>query len=721
MKTFVKLQFRLQLLCPGKKQVTIDLVPKYINVTFEPDKEEGKSWPDNENLGAGPEEIVVPMPELSKRRLLDVIIDFNPAGFDVKRQLGVECKVHRVCLGFTLTCHKLQGATVNKLILELNQRPFKPPLTYYMLLVALSRVSSGADMRIMPLFRKEGQKVHPLAYLKKLRPDDNLRIWFAGFHRKSDGGDGSWDPVLALAEKQRLDVLKSASKTSASKTTEKRTISSSKSKTAKTSATITSRSDTDKPKGKSRKLKTGDSARHDSANKDLQRDLTSPASAAAPSFQPPTSRRLPQFWELSQEQSNETTVFLQSCISHIREQSILTVNGQDLCPWDVASLRDKQWLSSCCVDTFLTLKYHEFQRSPPLEDYRPCTLLSAEFGMLLLKDNQPWQQLTAFTANIAAEYLDGDIIFPYCTGSHFMSCIISKTELRIYVVDGYDWANHDDFQRQIKEWYTLEHISKQQPPPDFERDGWEFLTSSLTLPPTRPFQTDSWSCGPLTAFTLLHYMVHHRLPTSLDAFCEADAPQLRLYMAFILHKVLDETNIQQYAQRINGAVLSREAEAQLLQWMGLQLRERFVDLEYDSEEDEPTTTGAPAVQSSAKSSKGAAKSSAESTNKGPSNTASLNADATSSITISDAQGGVNWPLTRDARKASRQSSRRIRFRDEILSKLTVPHVGLPLTSISSSSRQPIARRQSASELKRASSVQASESGPSKCAKTRSID
>ena len=166
-------------------------------------------------------------------------------------------------------------------------------------------------MRIMPLFRKEGQKVHPLAYLKKLRPDDNLRIWFAGFHRKSDGGDGSWDPVLALAEKQRLDVLKSASKTSASKTTEKRTISSSKSTTAKTSATITSRSDTDIPKGKSRKLKTGDSVRHDIANKDLQRDLTSPASAAAPSFQPAPSRRQPQFWELTEVQHGDAIDFVQ--------------------------------------------------------------------------------------------------------------------------------------------------------------------------------------------------------------------------------------------------------------------------------------------------------------------------------------------------------------------------------------------------------------------------
>ena len=141
--------------------------------------------------------------------------------------------------------------------------------------------------------------------------------------------------------------------------------------------------------------------------------------------------------------------------------------------------------------------------------------------------------------------------------------------------------------------------------------------------------------------------------------------------------------------------------------MGLQQRERFVDLVYDSEEDEPITTGA--VQSSSKSLKGAVKSSAVSTKKGPSNLANLTPDAPSSIIISDAQG-VNWPLTRDARKTSRQSVRRIKFRAEMLSKLTVPHVGLPLTSMSTSSG-----------LKRASSVQPSESDPSKCAKTRSID
>jgi hypothetical protein len=576
---------------PGE-EVTISLVPKYINVTFEPDKEEGKSWPDNENLGAGPDEIVVPMPEQSKRRLLDVIIDFNPAGFDVKRQLGVECTVHRVCLGFTLTCHKLQGATVKKLILELNQRPFQPHFTYYMLLVALSRVSSGADIRIMPLFTKEGQKVSPLAYLKKLRPDDNLRIWFAGFRRQCDGGDGSWDPVLALAEKHRLDELKSASKT-----TVKRSISSSKSKTAKTSATITSRSDTDKAKGKSRKLQTGDSARRDSANKDLQRDLTSPPYAAAPSFQPPPSRRQQQFWDLTDEQHRDTIDFVTACRNANPDDDVAEVDGRSVLRAHVANLHTTDWIHGSSIDAFLAIKYIDFRHSILADNQLPCTILTSDFSHQLINGKQHWGQLTQFTAQLPSEYLKGDIVFSYGTGSHFLSCIISKTELCIYVIDGYDRPSGHrlDIIELIKAWYTMEYVSRRLRPPDYVSDGWQFLTGG-GLPQTRPLQTDAHSCGPLTAFTILHYMLHRRLPIERDTFAQQDAPQLRAYMAhtifqvYSLRLVSDEANIARYAARLNGERLSDERIDELLESMGLQRNDRGIIDAYSQPESSSTTS-----------------------------------------------------------------------------------------------------------------------------------
>jgi uncharacterized protein VirK/YbjX len=83
---------------------------------------------------------------------------------------------HRVELSFVITLHKLQGKTMPKLIIELNQRPFPPSITYNALLVALSRVTKRSDLRIMPI--KPGSD---LLYLQKLKPDINLKLWLSSF------------------------------------------------------------------------------------------------------------------------------------------------------------------------------------------------------------------------------------------------------------------------------------------------------------------------------------------------------------------------------------------------------------------------------------------------------------------------------------------------------------------------------------------------------------
>ena len=413
----------------------------------------------------------------------------------------------------------------------------------------------------MPVFNQRAND-NPLAYLKKLRPDDNLMIWFAGFRRQCDGGDGSWDPELAKAEKRRLDELKTAAQK------------------GKKPSTKTSRSKDLKSNDRVHKKAKTVSDAANSAKRNLSDHMTrSPRTLAVPIRNPSSIPiQQPQFWQLNEGQLQVAQDFLQVCILEKETapyQNLLRINGQDLTPWDIATLRQNDWLSSRCVDTFLAVKYIDFQHSHPVEDYKPCTLLTSFFGYRLLYLKDEWETLTSFTAHISAEYLDGDIIFPYCTGTHFMSCIISKPELCIYVVDGYAHASHDDLLELIKSWYTLEHLSKHRRPPDYDLDGWQFLTGPR-LPQTRPLQTDTWSCGPLTAFTILHYMVHHCLPISTDTFCQGDAKQLRAYIAYTLRNAIDSTNNQQYAQNLNGDRLSEEAEGLLLEWMGYQRRDRGV-------------------------------------------------------------------------------------------------------------------------------------------------
>lgn len=85
-------------------------------------------------------------------------------------------------MSFIITFHKLQGKTLPKLIIQLNERPFLPPITYNGLLVALSRVKFRPDLRIMPI-----NSGNDILYLKKLAPDENLQVWLGGYNC-----DGDW-------------------------------------------------------------------------------------------------------------------------------------------------------------------------------------------------------------------------------------------------------------------------------------------------------------------------------------------------------------------------------------------------------------------------------------------------------------------------------------------------------------------------------------------------
>lgn len=92
-------------------------------------------------------------------------------------------------LGFALTVHKCQGATLGKVILDIGVNPFKP-ISIQMLYVALTRVRSGSDLRLLPFMLQQNQ--HRRA-LQKLQFPLHLRCMMAGFR-----ADGFFDSEVAL-------------------------------------------------------------------------------------------------------------------------------------------------------------------------------------------------------------------------------------------------------------------------------------------------------------------------------------------------------------------------------------------------------------------------------------------------------------------------------------------------------------------------------------------
>jgi hypothetical protein len=76
-------------------------------------------------------------------------------------------------LAFALTFHKIQGQTVPRIILDLNNRPKQlGRLNFFGVYVGVSRVKFGKNLRILPC-----QPDSSLSHLKRLKPDPCLKEW----------------------------------------------------------------------------------------------------------------------------------------------------------------------------------------------------------------------------------------------------------------------------------------------------------------------------------------------------------------------------------------------------------------------------------------------------------------------------------------------------------------------------------------------------------------
>jgi len=81
---------------------------------------------------------------------------------------------HALDPAFSLTVHKIQGQTCDKLIIDLNKTPIRPALTFQGLVVLLSRVRSSENLRLLP---PPITVESPYQHLLKLEPPKKLIDW----------------------------------------------------------------------------------------------------------------------------------------------------------------------------------------------------------------------------------------------------------------------------------------------------------------------------------------------------------------------------------------------------------------------------------------------------------------------------------------------------------------------------------------------------------------
>lgn len=128
-----------------------------------------------------PDEIIIPIAMTSESKEYSIEVPLKKP-FKLKAK-----KIHGIELGFAITFHKIQGQTCDKLIVDLNKRPFQPQVTFATFYVAVSRVRRSIDLKFMPLH--QGQK--DFDHLLSLHPPLELLKWLKGYST-----NGLWNPKL---------------------------------------------------------------------------------------------------------------------------------------------------------------------------------------------------------------------------------------------------------------------------------------------------------------------------------------------------------------------------------------------------------------------------------------------------------------------------------------------------------------------------------------------
>ena len=109
-----------------------------------------------------------------------------------------------VVLGFAVTDYKLQGKSLDVLVLSLACRPFEPPIELDGLYVLASRVRTRAGLRVL--------KVSNWDHLRKLRPGPQLEVWDQAYDKGSGCFSAQKASVAVVKLAERLKKAAAAAK-----------------------------------------------------------------------------------------------------------------------------------------------------------------------------------------------------------------------------------------------------------------------------------------------------------------------------------------------------------------------------------------------------------------------------------------------------------------------------------------------------------------------------
>ena len=171
-------------------------VPLSVNVVLDRlSKSRADNWPESERIrvdtcttstsSLAADEVVIPL--LAKTALNgdEIVTNFNHCS-SARDKNAIKFIRHGFDLGFSVTFYKVQGKTINRVILDLAQRPGSHQISHPALYVGMSRVRRSLDLRLLPLDPNSKQR------LRDLRPNRDLQEWLSSFEHDKPGEPQIW-------------------------------------------------------------------------------------------------------------------------------------------------------------------------------------------------------------------------------------------------------------------------------------------------------------------------------------------------------------------------------------------------------------------------------------------------------------------------------------------------------------------------------------------------
>ena len=202
-------------------------VPLSVNVVLDRlSKSRADNWPESERIrvdslssatttrhpseSSTGDEVIIPL--LAKQALTgdEIVTNFNHV-HSSRDTNAIKFIRHGFDLGFSVTFYKVQGKTINRVILDLAQRPGSHQVSHPALYVGMSRIRRSQDLRLLPLDPNSKQR------LRNLRPSRDLLEWLSSFEYDKPSEPPIWSQKANDTFNRR--ILESSTSTLNSATT----------------------------------------------------------------------------------------------------------------------------------------------------------------------------------------------------------------------------------------------------------------------------------------------------------------------------------------------------------------------------------------------------------------------------------------------------------------------------------------------------------------------